>query len=203
MRIVSVIIFLLVLISCRQTQPDTSPVVTEPRPVIPAHRVRQDDTAVHLANGVWQYHAKPYSGQLVALYPSGKIKSILLLWQGKEEGLQTTYYEDGMMATARWYRGGEKDSVNQGWWPNGQQKFLYHFRKGEYEGSFEEWYVSGKPMKKILYYNGKEESGQGWRENGKPYMSFVVKEGRWYGLINPNLCYSLRNEKGDFAAVRQ
>jgi hypothetical protein len=189
--------------ACKQNTSSGVTATSNTGPVIPAHRVREDDTAIQIRNGIWMRQDKPYSGQLISLYPSGIVRSVKSLWEGKEEGLQITYYEDGALATQRWYRNGEKDSVNQGWWPDGKQKFLYHFKAGVYEGSFEEWYASGKPLKKIWYHDGKEQCGQGWRENGKPFMSFVVKDGRWYGQINPNLCYSLTNEKGDFAAVRQ
>lgn len=55
-----------------------------------------------------------------------------------------------------------------------------------------------KPLKYIVYQNGIAQTGKGWRENGKLYMSFVVRDGRLYGLINPNLCYSLKNERGEY-----
>lgn len=42
--------------------------------------------------------------------------------------------------------------------------------------------------------NVKEISGKGWRENGKLYISFVMKDGRRYGLFNANLFYSLVKE---------
>jgi hypothetical protein len=29
-------------------------------------------------------------------------------------------------------------------------------------------------------------------------MSFEVRNGRLYGLVNPNLCYSLINERGEY-----
>ncbi|MBL0182944.1 MAG: hypothetical protein IPP96_11885 [Chitinophagaceae bacterium] len=49
-------------------------------------------------------------------------------------------------------------------------------------------------IQQVFYENGKEISGKGWRENGKLYMSFVMKGGRRYGLFNANLCYSLVKE---------
>jgi hypothetical protein len=50
----------------------------------------------------------------------------------------------------------------------------------------------------VYYEKGQEKRGQGWRENGKLYMSFEVRNGRMYGQGNPNLCYSLQNEQGEF-----
>ena len=117
-----------------------------------------------------------------------------------EEGVLTSFYENGMKDSRRFYHNGEKDSINQGWWINGNPRFEYHFKNGVYEGDFKEWYASGKLMKHIIYHNGKEQNGKGWRENGKVYMSFVMRDGRLYGLINPNLCYSLKNERGEYVA---
>ncbi len=112
--------------------------------------------------------------------------------------MTNSFYENGNKEACRYYHAGEKDSVHRGWWLNGQPRFEYHFRKGEYNGDFKEWYASGKPYKHIIYASGKEQSGKGWRENGKFYMNFVMREGRLYGLVNPNLCYSLKNEKGEY-----
>jgi hypothetical protein len=53
-------------------------------------------------------------------------------------------------------------------------------------------------MKQIHYNNGTDEYGKGFRENGKVYMSFVVKNGRRYGLNNSNLCYTVLNGSGEF-----
>lgn len=166
--------------------------------IIPPIEVLSVDTALHMINGVWFYQQKPFSGTIKTYFTSGALKSTQSFYDGKDEGLLTSYYEHGTKDSERYYHNGEKDSINQGWWPNGKHRFEYHFKNGIYEGDFKEWYVSGKPLKHIIYHAGKEQSGKGWRENGKMYMSFVVKDGRLYGLINPNLCYSLKNERGEF-----
>ena len=50
----------------------------------------------------------------------------------------------------------------------------------------------------IQYKDGKEIGGNGWRNNGKTYMNFIVKDGRRYGLVNAQLCYSVKNERGEY-----
>jgi antitoxin component YwqK of YwqJK toxin-antitoxin module len=160
--------------------------------------VRSTDSSLHLVNGIWYYQQKLFSGTIETYFPSRRLQSRQDFYNGKEEGLLSTYYENGNKDTRRYYHNGEKDSINQGWWPNGNPQFEYHFKNGVYDGDFKEWYASGKPLKHIVYQNGKEQSGKGWRENGKPYMSFVMHDGRLYGLVNPNLCYSLKKENGEF-----
>lgn len=153
------------------------------------------DTSLHLLNGVWYYkNEKPFTGIIKELYPDGKPKTVQRVKDGKQEGFTETFYNDGSAESKRWYMKGEKDSLHTGWWENGNKKYEYHFSNGNYNGLFTEWYQSGKMIQQVLYENGKEISGKGWRENGKLYMSFVMKDGRRYGLFNANLCYSLVKE---------
>ncbi len=170
------------------------------QPVIPSLVVNAADTSLQLVNGVWFWHQNFFSGTMETYFPSGTMKATQTFYEGKEEGMLTTYYENGQKDSQRFYHKGEKDSINRGWWANGSPRFEYHFKDGVYDGDFKEWYSSGKPLKYIIYKNGKEQTGKGWRENGKVYMSFVMRDGRLYGLINPNLCYSLKNERGEYVA---
>ncbi len=199
--------FALCLIGCRGTErkiPMTSILNNSfAHIVIPNFVLVTSDTSLHLINGVWYYHNQLFSGILKTFYSSGKIKIIQSFYRGKEEGLLTTFYETGNPDSKRYYHLGEKDSINSGWWPNLNPRFEYHFRNGMYEGDFKEWYVNGKPLKHIVFKEGKELRGKGWRENGKVYMSFEMRDGRLYGLVNPNLCYSLKNEKGEFRESTQ
>ncbi len=195
-------VFVIGMYGCSDTRYDAihqSLAVTEMgRPVIPNVVVKYADSALHLVNGKWFYKGKIFSGFMETYFVTGVLKARQSFYMGKEEGLLTTYYENGSKDSRRFYHNGEKDSINQGWWINGKPRFEYHFKNGVYEGDFKEWYSNGKPLKHIIYQNGKEQSGKGWRANGKAYMSFVMRDGRLYGLVNPNLCYSLKNERGEY-----
>ncbi len=165
---------------------------------VPDNTVLSTDTSLQLQNGVWYYRQQLFSGWIETYFTPNRLKARQGFYLGKEEGTCVTYYENGNRDAERYYHLGEKDSVHRGWWVNGQRRFTYHFKMGNYDGDFEEWYVSGKPMKRIVYKEGKEQNGVGWRESGKIYMSFVMRDGRLYGMINPNLCYALKNEKGEY-----
>jgi antitoxin component YwqK of YwqJK toxin-antitoxin module len=165
-----------------------------------AYVVRSTDTSLQLKNGVWYYKQTPFIGSIQSYDANGIVRGTQTIYQGKEEGTSISYYENGKIDAIRFYHQGEKDSVNAGWWMNGNPRFEYHFKAGIYEGDFKEWYENGKPAKHIVYQGGKEVSGKGWRMNGKVYMSFVMRDGRLYGLVNPNLCYSLKNERGEYVA---
>lgn len=170
--------------SCRQQQmPETNTMA-----------VWANDASLRLVNGNLYYAEKGFNGSVSEKFAGGQLKSRFNYRHGRQDGLSETYYESGMPESKRWYAGGEKDSVHTGWWPNGNKKYEYHFSKGNYNGWFTEWYQGGSMIQQVLYENGKEISGKGWRENGKLYMSFVMKDNRRYGLFNANLCYSLVKE---------
>lgn len=196
MKIGFAIIVFLLACSCEETPAPVA--ATNPPPQIPALTVNRSDTGLRLDNGVWFYKGRPFSGTMQTRYVSGQLRLSQQFYAGKEEGLMQSYYENGNRQAQRFYRSGEKDSIHRGWWLNGQLQYEYHYRNGAYDGDFKEWYSSGKASRHIVYQQGKEQWGKGWRENGKPYMSFVMRDGRLYGLINPNLCYSLKNEKGEY-----
>ncbi len=194
----------LLLAGCRLPVADGKPgAQTAIYPVIPNKIVQSGDPMLVLENGKWLYQQQPFSGTIVSFFVPGKLKSRQSFYEGREEGFLYTYYEDGSKDTQRFYHRGEKDSVNTGWWPNGNLRFEYHFTNGVYEGDFKEWYENGQPLKHIVYDAGKEQKGRGWRINGKSYMSFEVRNGRMYGLVNPNLCYSLKNERGEYVKTTQ
>jgi len=191
------IIYMVLFVACKHAVNNADTVIAAPLK-IPTISVSSTDSLLQLKNGVWYYGQHLFCGSINTYYSSGKLRSQLSVYNGKEEGMTNSFYENGNKEACRYYHAGEKDSVHRGWWLNGQPRFEYHFRKGEYDGDFKEWYASGKPYKHIIYASGKEQRGKGWRENGKLYMNFVMREGRLYGLMNPNLCYSLKNEKGEY-----
>ena len=165
---------------------------------IPLLVVSIADTSLQLKNGKRYFKGKAFSGTIEDYYPGGQLKLRQSFFEGLEEGFCASYYPSGQQDARRYYHLGEKDSTHTGWWENGHLRFEYHFKRGQYDGDFIEWYAQGQMLKHIVYKEGIEIEGKGWRANGKPYMSFVRKNGRIYGLINPNLCYSLKNERGAY-----
>ena len=157
--------------------------------------VPSNDTSLHLINGVLYSSGKPFYGEVRDAWPNGEAKSNMRLTNGKQQGLTETFYSNGDRESTRWYNNGEKDSVHTGWWENGIKKYEYHFDNGLYNGLFTEWYQSGTIIQQVMYAHGKELYGKGWRETGKLYMNFVMKDGRRYGMNNSNLCYEFKDKK--------
>lgn len=189
-------IAILFLFACNHLQQHFS---ETPKPVSSVS-VNTGDPALLFKNGYWYYDATLFSGIMTDYFKNNTIHSETSFINGKEEGWQQIFFEDGKIAEKRFYRNGQKDSVHTGRWPNGNKRFEYHFNNGIYNGDYKEWYETGEPLKQIHYTNGTDDWGKGWRQNGKLYMNFVMKDGRRYGLNNSNLCYTVKNGRGEFVA---
>jgi len=192
-----IILLLICFLSCA-THDNSQPLPVNKPITIPAVAILADDSLLQHNNGSWLYKGQPFSGTIIAWYPSHQLQSSQSFYNGKEEGWLVTFYPNGVRERKRYFHAGEKDSVSYGWWDNGNLRFEYHFAHGNYNGDFKEWYYSGKPLQYIVYNNGTDMSGKGWRENGKLYMNFINKNGRRYGLMNAQPCYSLRGERGEY-----
>ena len=185
------LLYLLFIISCRSPHENL-------RLVIPSIVVESIDTSLHFINGYLYRGNQLYAGEIIERDEKGSTIRRTSYLSGREEGWMYSYFREGNLSEKRFYHKGEKDSVHVGWWPNGNHRFEYHFVSGLYHGDYKEWYANGERYKHIHYTGGKEDWAKGWRENGKVYMNFIVKNGRRYGLENTNLCYTVRNEQGEY-----
>ena len=68
-----------------------------------------------------------------------------LFKNGKREGLNKIWYDDGQIMSKRKYKNGKWVGLHKVWYENGQLKF---------EGSFKEGVIDG--LRKIWYENGPE-----------------------------------------------
>lgn len=188
----------LTFVSCRfSTHQKEEPVIVNVVQ-IPNHTILITDTLLQLVNGVYYYKQQPFSGTIQSFYANQQLRSSQTFYKGKEEGWLQTFYENGSKESLRYFHQGEKDSVHTAWWNNGNKRLEHQFKKGNYDGMNTEWFIDGKISKQIFYDHGIDTLGRGWRNNGKIFMSYVRVNGRRYGLMNAQPCYSVQNEKGEF-----
>ncbi len=153
------------------------------------------DGSLCMKNGIWHYNQKPFTGNIIELYPNGHLKSRVACLNGKEHGYMESWFINGLLEEQRIYINGKKTATHTGWWPNGNKRFERHYEDDMYTGVNKEWYESGRLYTVMGYLHSVEIGGAGWRENGKPFMNFRLKDGVRYGLVNAELCYSLKKEK--------
>ncbi len=187
-RTIVILSFLAFLLSCSER---TSKTIT----------MNKNDPSLAQRGKYLYFKDKPAEGMIVEYYASGKLKSKTLYKNGLMDGPSKSWYEEGEKESVRFYLLGEKQGLHLGWWPNGNPKFQYQFTNGSYHGSFKEWYENGKLLHLFEYNHGAEVSAIGWRENGKTYINFSVRNGRKYGLTNSRLCFSLKDEQGVYQST--
>ena len=165
---------------------------------IPNITINVSDTALHLLNGVYYYNGTPYYGFINSYYDTNTPEQRSGYLNGKLGGVQYTYFPNGRLQSERHYVKGEKDGTHFGWYDDGTRRFEYNFSNGMTVGLNTDWYPDGKVWRKAQYENGNELSVQAWRTNGKLYANYEVKSGVIYGMNNSNLCYTLKNERGNY-----
>jgi hypothetical protein len=97
----------------------------------------------------------------------------------------------------RYYHAGEKDSINQGWWPMEIQLSNIISRMAYTRAILKNGMKRKATQTYCLPCRQRTKRHRLAREWQSVY-EFCCKDGRLYGLINPNLCYSLKNERGEF-----
>ena len=146
-----------------------------------------------LINGVLELNKVPFSGRLVSFFSKEKLESEMYYIDGKKDGYEKQWFENGDLAIERFYKNGFKTGTHKGWWENGKPKFQYYFNdRGEFHGRVKEWYQTGFMFRDFNYINGKEIGSQKlWYETGKIKANYEVVNGERFGLIGLKKCYTV------------
>lgn len=98
-------------------------------------------------------------------------------------------YPDGRVHRAAEWRGSKLDGTTRGWYDDGAKMFDYRYRDGVAEGEQRQWYESGQPLTLFHDRAGHELGEQRmWNADGSVRSSYVVRDGRRYGLIGAMGC---------------
>ncbi len=143
-------------------------------------------------NGIFFRNGQPFSGILLSLYSSLDTESVIPFYKGLEEGWTRKYYPHQQLSEERLYHLGKKESIHQGWWENGQIKFLYCFKNDNHDGKAQTWYESGNPATENFYEKGYETGLQrAWYADGVLRANYDSRNGRQYGLTGVKNCQSV------------
>ena len=105
---------------------------------------------------------------------------------GKEDGVQKDWYDDGQLRSESNYKDGKSEGVQKWWYENGQLEFEGNYKDGKKHGK-ETWWNNGQVVKEENYKDGKLDG----------------KYTEWYGYENGQIKTetNYKNGKGDGAAV--
>ncbi|MEO9485688.1 MAG: hypothetical protein ABJG47_19675 [Ekhidna sp.] len=144
-------------------------------------------------NGDVYLNESLFSGYIISRHRNDSISLKKGYVNGKQQGITTAYYPNGLVKYERPYLAGEKHGVHLGYYPDGNKKFKYYFEYGFSEGNHLTWYKDGQKSADMNYANGKEfGKQQAWRPDGKLRSNYIVREnGRMYGLQGIKRCTKL------------
>ena len=120
---------------------------------------------------------EPYSGPVFSLYDDGKKNKEGTFKDGKEDGLWTSWYENGQKWRERIYKPDELYSYTV-WNRNGIKDREGNYKNGKEDGLYTEWYENGQKKSELNYKDGKKDGlYTGWWENGQKSDEMTFKEG--------------------------
>jgi antitoxin component YwqK of YwqJK toxin-antitoxin module len=116
--------------------------------------------------------------------------ALVLTLLGAGGRADTTRYAGGRVAAIRHYDArGRAAGTHRGWWENGAPKFAYTYAGGVMEGRAVDWFRDGRPYREAHYARGHEDGPQRmWYADGTLRASYVVRDGRRYGLMGAKGC---------------
>ncbi|AUP81695.1 hypothetical protein C1H87_19575 [Flavivirga eckloniae] len=155
--------------------------------------IEASNSNLKLNNGILLYKGLPFTGNVQTYYVGRNLKSDIEYVDGKKEGYEKHWFENGSKSIERYYTKGLKSGVHKAWWNNTILKFEYHFNeKGYYHGIVKEWYKTRRLFKSFNYVNGKEVGRQRlWKADGTIKANYEVVNGERFGLIGLKKCYTV------------
>lgn len=138
------------------------------------------------------------SGKIKTYFQDGAIASTIPVFEGKKEGTQLTYFQDGKLRFLETYSNNKLNGVVKRWGiAEGYQLLAeLNYENGRLHGEQKKWFASGELHKLMNMKKGKEHGLQkAYRKNGVLYANYEAVEGRTFGLRRSNLCFELNDEK--------
>jgi len=128
---------------------------------------------------------------------NGKIKSKVNFQKGKENGIYTSYYDNGQKKLVVAYVEGQKHNIQKIYYDNGQLGSEVNYNMGRREGVMTEWDYEGYKSSEVFYkhnykvgikkyfnHNGKVTFTQEFKMDRNPVMVKLLKDKRKETLVD-------------------
>jgi antitoxin component YwqK of YwqJK toxin-antitoxin module len=133
---------------------------------------------------------KPNSGYVLEKYPNKQKATQNAYFNGKLEGIQQKWFENGAKMEVRFYKENRKVGMHEGWYANGQKRFEYFIENDIPIKTHREWYQNGQLYSLSNYdQEGQPEGEQKmWFETGQIKSNYIIKDGRRFGFLGAKGC---------------
>ncbi len=180
-------ILLVGLLSCTNKRPQ--PVDIKIAKTVPQNYKPTTDNYFSNHQDTLYYMQQYFTGFRYALFANGDTELVQSYFNGLEEGPQRKWYGNKQLAEEHFFINGKKEGLQQGWWADAKQKFIYHFSNDLFTDELKEWNAAGQLNRDFHYMNGQEEGSQKmWWDNGTIRANYVIRDGKKYGLIGLKIC---------------
>jgi len=141
----------------------------------------------------------PYTGKSFDLHKNGEKQEIRIYKDGKEEGLQKFWYDNGNKMSEVNVKRNEQHGLSTFWYKSGNKKSETNWRDGKPDGLMSSWHENGQKMEKGTYKTGKLDGPSlVYYESGLKMAELTFKDGKEEGLKTTWYENGQRMEKGTY-----
>lgn len=198
MRYVLVILIALFLVACDRRENQT--VASRDHIQVPDETWSSSEVFYDKKKSLWKFKtdSNTVSGIITTYFLQGEIAVTIPVFNGKKEGTQLTYYQDGKLKFLETYSNNKLSGEVRRWGTREGYQLLaeLNYKNGRLHGEQKKWFASGELHKHMNMKEGKEDGMQkAYRKNGVLYANYEALEGRTFGLRRSNICFELNDEK--------
>lgn len=137
---------------------------------------------------------KPYTGIVLEKYPDGSVYRETNYRDGLKHGPEKEYSLAHTLTALWMYQNDKKQGTQQGWFAEGQRKFLYHYQNGLLEGLQTEWHLNGGVFRQQVFEHGTETDRKILFQTGEVHSNVKKRDGRTYGRDGGELCFDKKKD---------
>ena len=127
---------------------------------------------------------KTYTGSIKKIHENGQVSNLINFKDGKEHGLDTSWYDSGQKESEGNYKEGVRHGPAAAWHENGQKMVEAVYKEGKLHGFLTKWYENGQKEVEDNYKEGEKHGpGAAWHENGQKMGEVIYKEGEPHGVV--------------------
>jgi len=130
-------------------------------------------------NRVWYFQGRPYTGEVIDYYYSGRKAGEGTFKEGKVNGLRKMYFQNGKTLLERNYSEGIENGLEKEYYEDGTLKQKGEFINGKEEGVWEMFFPNGQVKQRTSFVNGNiEGESTVYYSSGKVLAVEITKDGK-------------------------
>lgn len=153
------------------------------------HIIEKSDKNLKHSSVHYTYKDKTFHGIMYSTHDQWwRLKQIVFFVNGKKQGIQYEWFENGQLARTIEYKNGLQHGNQKSWYASGKEESISIFKNGIIEGESWAWHPNGKIRHFVLYENGQEIAFKSWTGVGKPFYNYVYHGGKKVGFEGGSFC---------------